>query len=124
MARKLALFDIFAPSSYDYAMVTETALEPGVAIFFFHQQARGAFDEEGVGESMMQTVRERGYRTVVFTDRDDSGVGALADLLLRVSDSGDANLDLFATKVLMLVERALARMARLRGGAEHESQGA
>ncbi|MDI9591256.1 MAG: hypothetical protein QM302_09505 [Acidobacteriota bacterium] len=115
LARKLALFDILAPASYDYAMVDAARAEPGAAFFFIHRRDAGVgHGYSGVGEGMLAAVRDRGYRTVIFTDTDDASVTSYADVLIRIADNAEPDIDLYATKVLMVIERALSEYARLR----------
>ncbi len=115
VSRKLALFDIFAPASYDYAMVTESRMACGAAFFFFHHLHSGEEAvSSGIGEGMVETVRAHGFRTVVFADGDETNVSSYADVLVRIADDAGADLDLFATKVIMVFERALAGLSRYR----------
>lgn len=116
-SRKLALFDIFAPASYDYAMVHQSTAKPGAAFFFIHQDAsQGEFGYSGVGEGMLSAVRDLGYHIVVFTDNDDAGLASYADVLVRIAENADPELDLFAAKVIMVIERSLSELSHLRGG--------
>lgn len=120
-SRKLALFDIFAPASYDYAMVHESAAAPGAAFFFIHQGGRDkGLGYSGVGEGMLKTARDLGYDTVIFTDCDDAGLAGYANVLVRIADNADPEIDLFATKVIMVIERALSELSRMRGGLDGE----
>lgn len=114
VSRKLAMFDIFAPASYDYAMVDETQLPFGAAFFFFHHNPKRGFGTSGTGESMIQTVREHGYRTVVFTDSDDTHAYRDVDVLIRIVENADPNIDLFATRTIMVFEGALYLYAKSR----------
>ena len=118
VSRKLAMFDIFAPASYDYAMVNESRLERGAAFFFSHRLPQRNIGLSGTGEAMIETARDLGYRVVAFCDTDDSLLARRADFLVRITDNSDPNLDLFATKTIMMVEQALAQYASLRKEAE------
>lgn len=117
VSRKLAMFDIFAPASYDYAMVTESRMDRGAAFFFFHHLQKGEEAvSSGIGGCMVETVRAYGYRTVVFADGDKTSVSSYADVLVPIADDVGSDLDLFATKVIMVVEHMLADLSRHRAG--------
>lgn len=115
-SRKLALFDIFAPASYDYAMVDESHLDAGAAFFFFHRNPSRGFGLSGTGEMMIDAVHERGFRTIMFTDSDEPRFAQASDLLIRITDNADPGVDLFATKTIMVFEEALSLFAESREG--------
>lgn len=122
VSRKLAMFDIFAPASYDYAMVDETQLDFGAAFFFFHHNPTKGFGTSGTGDSMIQTVREHGYRTVVFTDSDDVHAYGGVDVLIRIVGNANPNVDLFATRTIMVFEEALHLFAKNRKEDMHDGE--
>lgn len=116
VSRKLAMFDIFAPPSYDYVMVTESQLPCGLAFFFLHESVRnGKLEPVGVGEAMLETVRQRGYKTIIFTDQNVARVIPYADMLVKIAENVDPEIDLFASRVLMVFENVLAGYSRRRG---------
>lgn len=121
VSRKLAMFDIFAPASYDYAMVDEAQLDFGAAFFFFHHNPARGFGTSGTGESMIRTIRDRGYRTVVFTDADDVRLRGDSDVWVRIVENADPNMDLFATRTIMVFEEALSAFAKSREGS-HDAE--
>lgn len=130
MSRKLAMFDIFATPSYDYAMVRAArgngAAGPqgtgpgGFALFFFHRELpaqRGLGQQPGFGEGMFAAAEAAGFQVIVFSD-DERALQDRADLLVRISPNGEADVDLYAVKALMLFEMALTRVSEMRGGAD------
>lgn len=123
LSRKLALFDLFAPASYDYAMVHQSSATPGAAFFFVHQGADPkGLGQSGVGEGMIVVARELGYHVVVFTDGDEVGMVNHADVVVRITKNANPEIDLYATKVIMVIERSLAELSLLRGGAARDVQ--
>lgn len=118
MSRKLAMFDIFAPPSYDYALTVPGSLPCGVAFFCFHKELPGRSlrgQQEGYGEGMFSAAREAGFYTVALSDADNR-IQEEADLLLRIAPNEGPDVDLYAARVIMLFEMALARFALRRGG--------
>lgn len=121
MSRKLAMFDIFAPPSYDYAMTSAGALPPGVAFFCFHRElpihARWG-QQEGYGEGMLLAAQQAGFHIVALSDDPDRGhLPGDPDLLLQISPNDGVDVDLYATRVIMLFEAALGHLSALRRGA-------
>lgn len=127
MSRKLAMFDIFATPSYDYAMIRPMSRQgdldksgmehSGFALFFFHRELpsqRGLGQQPGFGEGMFAAVSEAGFRIIVISD-DDRELQNQADLLIRIAPNGEADVDLYAVKTLMLFEMSLAHISKMRG---------
>ena len=125
MSRKLAMFDIFATPSYDYAMVRAAAGPQGAgpggfALFFFLRELpaqRGLGQQPGFGEGMFAAAEAAGFQVIVFSD-DERALQDRADLLVRIAPNGEADVDLYAVKALMLFEMALTRVSEMRGGAD------
>ena len=125
MSRKLAMFDIFATPSYDYAMVRAAAGPQGAgpggfALLFFHRELpaqRGLGQQPGFGEGMFAAAEAAGFQVIVFSD-DERALQDRADLLVRIAPNGEADVDLYAVKALMLFEMALTRVSEMRGGAD------
>lgn len=119
MSRKLAMFEIFAPPSYDYAMTARGDLPLGVAFFCFHRELpRHAQwgQQEGYGRGMLKAAREAGFFVVAFSDDPSHGkTQDDTDLMLRISPNDGIDVDLYATRVIMLFEAALARFSATRG---------
>ena len=116
MSRKLALFGIFAPSTYDYAMTAPGEYTCGAAFFCFHRGLPGAtrFDQpEGYGMGMLHAARKAGFEIVILTDDRERSVPHDADLVLQISPNSDVRVDLYVTRSIMLFETALAKLARM-----------
>lgn len=108
LCRKLAMFGIFASASYDYLMLNDHGMEPGIVCFFFHKELpehAGFGQQEGYGEGMFAAAREAGYQTVVFSD-DSREIQEKADHLIRLCPSVSDGCDLFISRVLMVAEMA------------------
>jgi len=114
MSRKLAMFDIFAPASYDYALARQESLPCGTAFFCFHKELPGRSplgQQEGYGDGMLRSARDAGFSLVVFSDDVERERPAKADLLVRISGNEDDREDLYVSKVLIVFERALSLYA-------------
>lgn len=122
MSRKLALFDIFAPASYDYAFARQVAFPVGFAIFCFHKELPGyrlLGQQTGYGETMMASAQEAGFTIVVITDDASLTTTAQADLVIPITSPELAAEDMYMPKVLMLFEQALEQLSyRLRQESE------
>lgn len=117
MSRKLAMFDIFAPTSYDYAMTVPRDLPCGVAFFCFHRELPGKDhlgQREGYGEGMLAAARRAGFYTVAFSDAVRQPAGREVDLLFKIAPNDDSGADLYATRVIILFEQALSLYAKMR----------
>lgn len=117
MSRKLAMFDIFAPTSYDYAMTVPRDLPCGVAFFCFHRELPGQAhlgQREGYGEDMLAAAKRAGFYTVAFSDDGDKARGRTVDLLFEVAPNDNTGADLYASRVIILFERALSNYAKMR----------
>lgn len=118
VSRKLAMFDIFCPASYDYAMASASSQPSGVAFFCFHRELPGKErlgQQEGFAQGMLRSAQEAGFRIVAFTDNDERLACGKDGLTFRISDNDGTGADLYVAKVLMLFEAALSRYAQQRG---------
>lgn len=117
MSRKLAMFDIFAPASYDYAMTTPGRLPVGVAFFCFHRELPGRRhlgQQEGYGEGMLRAARDAGFYVVLFSDSREADVApGMVDLAVHIAPNDGIAADLYAARVIIVFEAALARYAQL-----------
>ena len=71
--------------------------------------------EDQVRACREAAAREAGFYTVALSDADNR-IQEKADLLLRIAPNEGPDVDLYAARVIMLFEMALARFARRRGG--------
>lgn len=117
MSRKLAMFDLFATMSTDYAMARREVLECGTAFFILHRElpCRSAHEQDaGYGMGMLRSARDAGFDIVAFSDDSNRRAAQEADLLVRISPNEDEDIDLFVPKTLMVFEQALTQYARRR----------
>lgn len=125
MSRKLAMFDIFAPASYDYAITFRRSLEPGAAIFCFHREApRYAHlgQQEGYGEGMLHAAKKAGFFIIALTDEEAGEPHPDIDLELAIAPNEGAGGDFFATRVIVLFENALERFAHMPDDIEEDGR--
>ena len=117
MSRKLAMFDILAPASYDYDLARRETLPCGIAFFCTHQELPGRLvmgQQEGYGEGMMHAARSAGFSIVAFSD-DERRRWEPDDTVISIAPSPDGREDRYMPKVLMTFEQALAAYAAERG---------
>ena len=107
-SRKIAMFDIFAPSTYDYLMAEGTHIPHGLAFFLNGR----TFDNEEV-QIMYNLVVRQGYTTVVFTDELHQEMGKKADIQIILQAYDYKKTDMFNAKILILIELMLSEYARL-----------
>lgn len=111
LSRKLSMFELFCPASYDYLMIDIHRLDPGVLYFFFQKpsdddQASRAAEE--THRHYTEYARKNGYRIVTFTDVPEYAPKLETDTVIAISPNTEPFCDLFSAKVLMVFERALS----------------
>lgn len=119
MSRKLASFCIFAPPSYDYAMTEPFDLDPGVAYFFFHKELpgrEGRGQGPGYGKGMLAAARRAGFYIVVISDDRARATETEADMIIPISQNEGLEADMFVSRVIVLLEKALTVYSRLNRG--------
>lgn len=118
MSRKLAMFDIMAPASYDYAMTVPLELPCGMAVFCLHRELHaeaGVGQQADYGRGMMDAARKSGFQMVVIADTDESPELGDDDLMIRIVPSQGLECDLYGVRVLMLFENALSLVSKMLG---------
>ena len=119
LSRKLSLFGILCPATYDYSIVdTVMGRPPGLAIFCFHKELPGKThlgQQEGYGAGLLEAARGAGFDIVVISDlsKDEPHEETTAISIVR---DQDITVDLYATRVLMLFEQTLSALSALAGG--------
>lgn len=117
LARKLAMFDIFAVSTYDYEAIITKEAEPGIALFFEHnvnpKAGSGGF-VLSVARPHFRLARQLGYLTMLVSDvPKETPAPQLADEVFRIKPSYDLRCDLFVPRTIMLFEPMLSGLSRL-----------
>ena len=121
VSRKLGMFDIFAPASYDYALTDHIRLDAGFALFF-PREMRGALgngdaiDPQALWRSQIAYYTQRGMHAILISDSPALIAALPAELRITLAppQGGHAD-DLFAVRTLMLVEQTLALLGRRLG---------
>lgn len=110
ISRKLQLFEMFAPVTYDFAAFETRRLNPGMYITFAHQMPSGSDGPLPSYEQKYSSLsHEHGYQIVLFTDTELPQ--SLPDnvIPIRIAPEANALRDYFSAKVLILFESALAK---------------
>lgn len=121
LSRKLAMFDIVCPATYDYATAICTLHEPGIAFLILHEGRptnRVSGTPAEVHEPMLRLIRKEGYHLVAISDDPTAGEQVGADSLVLISPEGSTDLDLFAAKTTMFFEFVWSELSDLRDGEE------
>lgn len=122
VSRKLAMFEIYAPASYDYAMARQELAPCGSAFFFYHRELPRRSNHsqiEGYGVGMMEQAQKSGFSVVVFADYDHGPWGQHADLFIRIADNESDAEDFYIPRVITVFERALSAYSDLRSSKVH-----
>lgn len=64
----------------------------------------------------------RRHSNVVFADTDDARMRGDIDVLVRIVENADPNIDLFATRTIMVFEEALSLYAKSREEEPHVNE--
>ena len=112
LSRKLNMLGLTSTTSYDYATFDAHASHAGVMFFLFERLPKQAEALSNVSEpaleSLVSYASGRGFTTVGFIDADSPLVLPSLDVGIRLAATYDGPVNLFAVKVLMLFEEALA----------------
>lgn len=111
LSRKLSMFELFCPASYDYLMIDVHQADPGVLYFFFRElrsdeKTRGAAEE--TYRHYTDYAHTFGYRIVTFTDVPERITGPNAGTIIPIAPTTEPFCDLFSAKVIMVFEHALS----------------
>lgn len=112
ISRKLAMFDIFAPASYDYSLYEHVHLDPGFVFMFPRKSAPvdPTADLRPIWKTQADKLHSMGYTVVTLSDdaelqnQIDSGYA----VTIRSSHVHGTDADLFIPNVLMLFEDTLS----------------
>lgn len=107
IARKLMMFDIFAPSTYDFDMVKNLYLSKGIALF---ADLRRVHPFEG--KDIMQLAKQEGYFIIAFSDRELTWAKKLVDYFVPIKNTNYKTADFFEAKVIMLTELVLSEYSK------------
>lgn len=110
LSRKLGMFDIFAPATYDYVMAEESRLDKGIAFFCDIRK----FGSESMRE-MADITKRKGYYIVVFSNEKHNWLESYADLFIQIRTTEYKTADFYCAKVLMFFEILMSEYARAAG---------
>lgn len=113
ISRKMELFELFAPVSYDYIMFETREMEPGTLFMFLQSSTFNPERDPGQNEYITHNIdmaAGHGFRTLIFTDLDYLSSKQGIDVV-RIATDPDSQPDLFAAKVLTVFESSLARFS-------------
>lgn len=107
MSRKLMLFDIFAPATYDFDMVKNLYLAKGLAIF---ADLRNNHPFEA--KDIMKIAKQEGYVILAFSDSDLTWAKKYVDHFVKIKKTNYKTADFFEAKVIMLLEMVLSEYSK------------
>lgn len=109
LSRKLEMFDIFAPSTYEFHMVQNFRMKRGAAVFCDMRKSNAERSEE-----LVKLVKHEGYYMIAFCDgSSDSWLRQYADMEIVIRKTVYRTADFYDAKVLIFIERMLSRLAEL-----------
>lgn len=105
ISRKLQMFDIFAPDTYDYSMVDNPRLEKGIAFIVSDSYELGDYE-------IVRQAKQQGYYFVVLAkDRFHMSLN-YADMKIIFQKTEYKSADFFGAKVIVLIEKMLSEFAK------------
>lgn len=110
LSRKLGMFDIFAPATYDYVMAEGSHMEKGIAFFCDIRKA----GSENMKE-MAEITKREGYYMVVFSEDAHNWLESYADVFIQIRKTPYKTADFYCAKVLMFFEILMSEYARAAG---------
>ena len=106
IARKLMMFDLFAPSTYDFDMIKNVYLQKGIAIF---PDLRKKHPFEG--KDIMKLAKQQGYYIIAFSDTELTWSKKYVDYFVKIKVTEYKTADFFEAKVIMLMEMILSEFS-------------
>ena len=108
LSRKLSMFDILAPATYDYIMARNPKKEKGIAFFCNQRSNLGEYAKE-----MAELTRSEGYYIVAFSDEKDNWIKGYTDMYIQIHRTEYKTADFYMAKMLIIFELLLSEYARI-----------
>lgn len=111
ISRKLSMFDLFAPVTYDRLVITPHSQESGIFIFFPRISNNSSATISEAIKTSNKLIRRAsiiGYSVCVISDMKGLSRLSGADCVIPISENSSGEIDLFASKVMILFEQAFA----------------
>lgn len=112
-SRKLQMFDIFAPASYDYVMTSSKRLNKGIAFFF----SKNNFDCD---IEMLRLVIQEGYYVIYICEEEPEKMKKLIDYIVEIKKTNYKTADFYGVKTLAFLEMLLSEYSNLFDGVKYE----
>lgn len=116
-SRKLSMFNVFSPNTYDYATVVPHHSKVGFAVFFEHRSVEriGSVTESMVpSERFVSLAKQYGYEILLIGDAGShTFTRSQATLFVPISSHEAPGAELFVPRVVALIEFALSDLAEL-----------
>lgn len=107
ISRKLMMFDLFAPSTYDFNMVKNVYLLKGIALF---PDLRNKHPFEV--KDIMKIAKQQGYYIIAFSDSNLTWAKKYVDYFVKIRITEYKTADFFEAKVIMLIEIILSEFSK------------
>lgn len=98
ISRKFAMFDIFAPATYDYSMTKKIRLNSGFIIF--PDVRRSKIDYLS---PMFKTAKDNGFFIITVSNEKKDNLKNISDYHIEISND-ESGIDLYNVKVMILFE--------------------
>lgn len=109
LSRKLAMFDIFAPASYDYVMVPKRQLDIGIAFFFVENE-----EKLSVRSEMLNLLKKEGYYIVVIANEEMKSFKQTIDMMICLKETKYKGANFYHAKALIFIELLLSEYAKVK----------
>lgn len=106
LSRKLEMFDIFAPSTYEVNMIQNPRKEKGIA-FFCDLREKGVKRRR----EMLSLAKQEGYYIIAFGDVSNQWIKQYAELYIPLRTTHYKNADFYTAKMLIFFELLLSELA-------------
>lgn len=106
ISRKLMMFDLFAPSTYDFDMVKTVYLLKGIALFP-DLRSKNPFEVKDI----MKLAKEQGYYILAFSDQELTWEESYVDYFVKLKTTEYKTADFFQAKMIMLIELVLSEFS-------------
>lgn len=106
LSRKLEMFDIFAPSTYEFNMVQNPRMKKGIAVLCDMRNSTSKKSTE-----MLSLIKHEGYYVIAFGDRNNKWIGQYADMCIFIHKTQYKTADFYVAKMLIFIELLLCELA-------------
>lgn len=106
LSKKLSMFDIFAPVTYEYSMVSNPWKKRGIAIF-----CNTRVDYNDKNKTLIELAKKEKYYIIAFYEKTNSWINQYADFGIQIKTTNYKNADFYSAKMLIILEMLFCKLA-------------